>query len=329
MEPVQNQHRVRNIFAGVLVLLAIAAVTTLILFLFRLPNQQDYQLARDSQVAAATSAREALRPALNEYLAAFKAAYNQSGTPEAASRAVQKQYDAYKQAESTARAAIGELEKNRMTNNGETGTIVKQLSRDYDAEVTYFTGLVESYPAYTVLFSDKQKQCSGVLVGETTGLADRKQKLDAAATDCFKALDTLKQSSNTTYVDYAKKIERRVKQLQQYVATIVRAEQNNKDYEAQTAVFQQRVSDATARNASEVELNKIVTELKQMNAKLEENRADFDFASKRYLSTIKELPTLFGNVYDKDVPAKVKNFEQLHDMRTKVLVLSLDEKLIR
>jgi hypothetical protein len=329
MEPVQNQHRVRNIFAGVLVLLAITAVTTLIVFLFRLPNQQDYQLAKDSQLAAATSAREALRPALNEYLAAFKAAYNQSGTPEAASRSAQKQYDAYKQAESTARAAIGELENNRITNDGETGTVVNQLSRDYEAEVTYFTGLVESYPAYTVLFSDKQKQCSGVLVGDTTGLADRKQKLDAAATDCFKALDTLKQSSNTTYVDYAKKIERRVKQLQQYVATIVRAEQNNKDYEVQAAVIQQRISEATARNASEDEFNKIVTELKQMNAKVAENRADFDFASKRYLSTIKELPTLFGNVYDKDVPAKVKNFEQLHDMRMKVLVLTLDEKLIR
>lgn len=329
MEPAQNQHRIRNILVAALALFIVAAVTALIVFMFRLPNQQDYQLAKNTQVSAVSSAREALRPALNEYLAAFKAAYNQSGTPEAASREAQKQYDAYKQAESTALAAIGDLEKNRIANDGETGTVVKQLSRDYEAEVTYFTGLVETYPAYTVLFSEKQKQCSGVLVGETSGLADRKQKLDAAATDCYKALDALKKSSNTTYVDYAKKIERRVKQLQQYAATIVGSEQNNKDFEAQAAVFQQRVSEATARNASDEELNQLTGEIKQLNAKIAENQADFDFASKRYLSTIKELPTLFGNVYDKDVPAKVKNFEQLHDMRMKVLSLLLDNKLAR
>lgn len=327
MEPMQNQHKVRNILAGALVLLMVAALTALIVFLFRLPNQQDYQLAKDSQVAAVSSAREALRPALNEYLAAFKTAYNQSGTPEAASQAAQKQYDAYKQAESTARSAIADLEKNHITNDGETGTVVKQIARDYEAEVTYFTGLIESYPAYTVLFSDKQKQCSGVLVGETSGLADRKQKLDAAAVDCFKALDNLKQSSNTTYVDYAKKIERRVKQLQQHAATIVRTEQNNKDFEAQAAVFQQRVSEAIARNAPAEEVNKLTDEIKQLNVKVEENRADFDFASKRYISTIKEIPTLFGNVYDKDVPARVKNFEQLHDMRMKVLTLLLESRL--
>lgn len=327
MEPVQNQHKTRNILVVALVLLLVAAVTALIVFLSRLPNQQDYQLAKDSQVGAVSSAREAFRPALNEYLAAFKAAYNQSGTPEAASRAAQKQYDAYKQAEGRARAAIGDLEKNPITNDGETGTVVKQLKRDYEAEVTYFTGLVESYPAYTVLFSDKQQQCSGVLVGETSGLADRKQKLDAAAKDCFSALEKLKQSANTTYVDYAKKIERRVKQLQQHAATIVRAEQNNKEYEAQVVVFQQRVSEATARNASDEELNKLTGEMKQLNAKIAENKADFDFASRRYLNTIKEIPTLFGNVYDKDVPAKVKNFEQLHDMRMKVLTLLLESKL--
>lgn len=329
MEPAQNQHRVRNIAAAALGLLAVIALTALIVYLFRLPSQQDYQLAKDTQVAAATSARQALRPALNEYLAAFKSAYNQSGSPEDASRAAQKQYDAYKQAESKARAAISDLEKNPITNDGETGTVVTQIARDYDAEITYFTGLVDSYPAFTVLFSDKQKQCSGVFVGDTSGLADRKQKLDAAAAECFKALDNLKRSSNTTYADYAKKIERRVKRLQESVATIVRAEQNNKDYEAQAAVFQQRVSEALARNAPADEVNKLTDEIKQLNAKVAENQADFDYASKRYLSTLKELPTLFGNVYDKDVPTKVKNFEQLHDMRVKVLTLLLDARLIK
>jgi DNA repair exonuclease SbcCD ATPase subunit len=328
-EPVHGQNKTRNILIAAAAIGAIVALAALVIFFFRQPNQQDYQQAKDTQLKEVSEARAALRPALNEYLAAFKAAYNQSGSPESATSAAKPQIDAYKQAETKARAAIDTLEKNRISNAGDTGTIIRQLKRDYESEVTYFTGLVESYPAYTVLFSQKQNQCSGVLVGETTGLADRKQKLDAAASNCFKALENLKRSSNVTYVDYAKKIERRVKQLQQYAGTIAQAEQTNKGYESQAAVFQQRVAEAPARGATTEELNKLTAEIKQLNAKIAENRADFDFASKRYLGILKELPILFDNVYSKDVPAKVKTFEQLHDMRTKVLTLSIDEKLIR
>ena len=330
MEPTLNQtqnHKVRNILIVVAIILSIVALGALIVLLMRQPSQKDYQAAKDTQVGAITTAREALQPAVNEYLAAFKAAYNQSGSPQEASNGAKKQYDAYKQAERNAGAAMEALEKNRVSNNGEVGEVVRQVKRDYEAEVTYLTGLVESYPAYTVLFSPDQKQCSGIFVGETTGLSDRKQKLDAAAKACYQALDKLKLSKNVTYVDYAKKIERRVKQLQAYSAATVRSEQTNKEYEAQAAVMQQKVSEAFARNASEEELNKLTGELKQLNAKITENRAEFDFASRHYIDTVKELPTLFGNVYDKEVPAKLKNFAQLHDMRMGVLGLILEDKL--
>lgn len=317
----------RGILIGSVVLLILTTAVAAIFFLVSQPNQKDYQLAKDSQLGDVTSARAALRPAVNEYLAAFKKAYNESGSPEQASRAAEPQHKAYKQAAEKATAAMQALKNNRVSNDRDTGAVVKQLQHDYDAEVTYFTSLVESYPEYTVLFSDKQQQCSGVFVGATTSLTDRKQKLDTAAKSCYAALDALKKSANVTYVDYAKKIERRVGQLQRYAASIVQTERNNKDYEAQAAVFQQRVAEATARNASDDELNALTAEIKQLNAKIDENRAEFDYASSRYLSTVKELPTLFGDVYGKDVPAKIKNFEQLHDIRLKVVKILVEGRL--
>ena len=326
MEP-SNLRRKRGVLIAVGAVVVLITLIAVVLLVVRQPSQKDYQRAKDTQIGDLTAARTALRPAVNEYLAAFKKAYNESDSPEQASAAAKPQYDAYQQAAQKARTAMRALEDNRVSNNTDTGTAVQQLTHDYDAEITYFTGLVESYPEYTVLFSNKQKQCSGIFVGATTSLTDRKQKLDAAATSCYAALSKLKQSANTTYVDYAKKIERRVGQMQRYAATVVQTEKTNKDFEAQAAVFQQRYAEATARGASDDELYKLADEIKQFNVKIDENKAEFDYASSRYLSTVKEIPTLFENVYSKDVPAKLKNFEQLHDIRTKVLTLLLEGKL--
>lgn len=322
-----NLRRKRGILIAVGVVVVLITLIAVFLLLVRQPSQKDYQRAKDTQIGDLTAARTALRPAVNEYLAAFKKAYNESDSPEQASAAAKPQYDAYQQAAQKARTAMRALEDNRVSNNTDTGTAVQQLTNDYDAEITYFTGLVESYPEYTVLFSNKQKQCSGIFVGATTSLTDRKQKLDAAAASCYAALSKLKQSANTTYVDYAKKIERRVGQMQRYAATVVQTEKTNEEFEAQAAVFQQRYAEATARGASDDELYKLADEIKQFNVKIDENKAEFDYASSRYLSTVKEIPTLFENVYSKDVPAKLKNFEQLHDIRTNVLTLLLEGKL--
>lgn len=317
----------RGIAIGIVALLVLAVAVVVIVLLVRQPGQKDYQLAKDTQVGTVTSARAALRPAVNEYFAAFKKAYNETDSLEQASEGAKPQYESYKQVAQKAAAAMQALEDNRVSNDRDTGAAVKQLKQDYDAEVSYFTGLVESYPEYTVLFSDKQKQCSGVFVGATTSLTDRKQKLDAAAKSCYAALSALKQSANVTYVDYAKKIERRVGQMQRHAATVVQSERNNKDFEAQAAVFQQRYAEATARGASDDELYKLADEIKQLNAKVDENKAEFDYASSRYISTVKEIPTLFENVFSKDVPAKLKSFEQLHDIRMKVLMILLEGKL--
>ena len=295
--------------------------------LLRQPSQQDYRSAQTDAIGSIASARKELRPLLNTYLAAFKKAYNESDSADVASKAAKPQYDAFKKAESKASSAMETLANSKVANDTETGASIRQLSQDYMAEVAYYDGLVESYPEYTEVFSQNSKGCAGVFVGETNGLADRKQKLDIASKNCFSALDTLKKSSNVTYVDYAKKIERRVKNMQEYAAVTAKSEAALKTFEAQAANFQKKADDATARGASEEELFKLADEIKALNAKINENKAGFDFAAKRYISTVKELPTLYDNVYSKDVPAKIKSFEQLIGVRTNVLSLVLDGKI--
>lgn len=316
----------RRIFIAIIGVLILAAIAAAVVYAVTRPTDADYDAAKTSQLNKATKAREALTPAVNAYLTAFKAAYNRSDSAESATTKAKPEYDAYKKAERTAYDAMTALSDSRISNDGETGAAVDQLKQDYDAEVTFYTGLVESYADYTVLFATQANRCSGVFVGQAEGLADRKNKLDQAAGRCFAALDDLKQSANVSYVEYAKKVERRVKQMQSYAATTVAAEKKLKEFEARAAEYQQEYAEAKKRNASADEIYKLADELKAFNAQIAENKADFDFAAKRYISTVKEMPTLYADVYDKAVPAKQDYYDRLVDMRTSVLSLVLESK---
>lgn len=307
--------------------IAVLAIGAVLAFALTRPSQADFRSARTTQIRNATKAREALAPAVNTYLAAFKAAYNESNSAEQATQKAKPEFDAYKQAEANAIDAIDVLSSSRIAFDGETGPAITQLEKDYAAEVEYYTGLVESYADYTVLFAKEADRCSGIFVGESDGLADRKAKLDAAATRCLTALDTLKESSNMTYVDYAKKVERRVKRLQADAAATVKAEKTLKQFEARAADYQRQYAEATARGASDAEILELADELKVFNAQIADNKANFDFAAKSYLDTVKEMPTLYGAVYATEVPTKQKYYDQLIDFRTSVFTLLVDSKL--
>ena len=112
-------------------------------------------------------------------------------------------------------------------------------------------------------------------------------------------------------------------------AATEQAEREYKSFESEVAQYQKKVREATARNASDQELNKLTEEIKGVNARITESQAGFDFAAKRYVTTVKEMPTLYSDVYDKTVPAKLKNLGGLIDVRSKVLKLVVDNKLIK
>lgn len=285
MEPTNTSNK-RKIFLSVLAVLFIAGVIAAVMFLVTRPKQSDFQTA-NTQVTEVKKARDALTPAVNTYLAAYKTAYNESKSTKQATLDTKAEHDAFTQAASEATQAMTDLSKNRIANDSDAGKVVRQLQNDYQAEVTYYTGLVESYPEFTGLFAEgNQSGCSGVFVGEADGLTERKKKLDAAAAKCFMSLESLKKSSNLTYVDYAKKIERRVTRLQSDIAETVKAEQNLKQYEVRAEEYRQQYAEATARGASEQEIQKLADELKVFNAQIADNKAGFDFASQNYLSTV-------------------------------------------
>src|SRR5690348_9363774 len=129
------------------VLVAVAAGAGLTYLLTR-PSQDDFQSAKTTQMGDATKARKALIPAVNDYLAAFKAAYNDSKSAEQATQKAKAQFDAFKKAEADATAAIDALGKSRIAFDGETGPALKQFKADYVAEVDFYAGLVESYADY-------------------------------------------------------------------------------------------------------------------------------------------------------------------------------------
>lgn len=328
MQPTQVNPLARRIVLAVIAVLALGGIAVLIMYALNRPQEADFQAAQSSQITEATKARKSLIPAVNTYLAAFKAAYNESKSVHSASEAAKKEYDAFKAAASKASSAMKTLSDSRIANDSEVGVSVKQLKQDYDAEVAFYTGLVESYPEYTTLFAEGSGGCSGIFVGETNGLADRKKKLDAAAAKCNEALATLKKSSNSSYAEYAKKVEHRVKRMQADAATVLKAEQTLKQYEKRAEDYKQQYAEATARGASEEEILKLADELKKFNAQIADNRASFDFASKNYLKLVKEMPELYSSVYGTDVPAKQKHYNQLIEFRTSVLKSLVESKLV-
>jgi len=321
-----NRRKSMMLFAVVGVFVA-AAVIAGIVVLLNQPRESDYQALNDSQLKSVAQTRKELIPTLNKYLADYKAAYNATGSIQSASDRAKPSYEAFSKARTAATAAIKTVADNRTANDASAGSALALFADAHQAEVDYLSGLVEDYPRYTAIFARKEKLCSDIFIGETSDLAERQQKLDQAVTDCYPALTKLQQSAHASYAPYAHKAERRIKKMQEYAASTAKAEREFTALTSEVEAYQKKVSEATARNASEQELNKLTAELKSVNARISESRTGFDFASKRYLSTVKEMPSLYSDVYDKDVPAKLKNLSKLIDVRTQVLQLVVDDKL--
>lgn len=319
-----------RLIIGVIVAVVIAlAIGATVFMLFRQPSTEDYRRANDSQLTAATEALDDLQPAVNEYLTAFKTAYNSTGSVDAAHDKAKSKHDAFIEAKNVATKAINVLISNRASNDGEVGPAIRQLHEAYTQEVDYMAGLVESYDEYTRLFSSKEKICSDMFIGKTSSLADREQKLDAAIDDCYEALATLKDSANPTFAEYAKKVEKQLKELQEYAKTVAQSEKDYAELKSEASTLEKQVATALREDASDEKLNQLRDKIAAVNKRVTQSQAEFDFASKRYTSTIKEMPTLYGDVFSTHIPTKLENIEKLIDNRVAVLKLALEEKLVK
>ena len=323
-----TQNRKKVIFLVTIVFLVILSIAVVATAL-RKPGNEDFSYAKTA-VSDVTKTQEALPAAANDYFAAFSREFNATGSADKAKQNASKEYEAFAKAESSAMEAIKQLVDSKAANNGDVDQAIKQYTDVSTNQTNYYAGMIASYSSFKGLFGGPDGVgCSGVFIGSTESLGERKDRLKKAAANCYPAIEKLKKSKNSAYVTYAFQMERRVKLLEQDAASIAKSEQQNNEFSKQLAVFEQKAADAKARNASEQEVLALANEIKAFNVKIKDNQADFDYSSKRYLATIKEFPTLAEAVFSDSISAKLKNLTSLSDVRLATLNLILDNQLLQ
>jgi hypothetical protein len=317
------------VVAGVIVLLLlIAAAFVAVTQVARQQDRDSLVQLKNEQLVTLRDAQSKLQPTLNAYLAAYKKAHLAGGR-DRAEQDSKKEFDAFKEAEASAREAMGTTKAAHGAEQGELSDAIIQYEDSYLGFVDYMAGLVDSYPQFHTLFGEDNEGCKGIFVGSRgASLTERANLLAEAAGICRSATEKLRQSKNPTYVHYALRVQNRVSQLEIDGAATAKAEQSLGPLTASTDQLKKKADDAMARSASEQELLAIADELKGMNEQIKANKSEFDFAAKRYKKTVEEMPSLLQDVFSKHVPDEMKYFESVMPIRLNVLESVIDDALV-
>ncbi len=332
MEPVRSKRRPVLIALAIAVVLAVVA-SVVVIALTNFAGQQRREsltLLKDERLNALVEARDKIQPAANAYLAAYKKARNVPAAREEAEKSSAKERDDFQQAINSARSALSAVQ----TGNGSSeeaegiGVAAAQLGDSYQAYLDSMEGLVESYAQFEGLFREDGAGCNGLFVGsKAANLRERQTLLGQAAVPCREAVNQLKQSKNISYVEFARTLDNEIAQLESHAETTAKSEENYNEFVRLKDEYVKKADDATARNASEEELLKIADEVKAFNTRIKNNRSEFDFAAKRYLNGVKEMPTLVEEVFSKNVAAQIKHHDTVIPLRVQVLKDAIDAEL--
>jgi hypothetical protein len=332
MEPARSKRRPVLIALAIAIVLAVVA-SVVVIALTNFAGQQRREslaLLKDERLTELVEARGKIQPAANAYLAAYKKARNVPATREEAEKNSTKERDDFQQAINSARTALSAVQ----TGNGSSeeaegiGVAVAQLGDSYQAYLDSMEGLVESYAQFEGLFREDGAGCSGLFVGsKAANLRERQTLLGQAAVPCRDAVNQLKQSKNISYVEFARTLDNEIAQLESHAETTAKSEENYNEFVRLKDEYVKKADDATARNASEEELLKIADEVKAFNTRIKNNRSEFDFAAKRYLNGVKEMPTLVEEVFSKNVAAQIKHHDTVIPLRVQVLKDAIDAEL--
>jgi len=317
------------VLAIALVLAVIASVVVVTLTnVAAQQRKESLALLKDQRLAALVEARGKIQPATNAYLAAYKKARNLPASQEEAEKNSAKERDDFQQAISSARTALNEVQSgNGGGEADEIAVAVTQLGDSYQAYMDSMEGLVESYPRFEGLFR-QDAGCSGLFVGsKASNLRERQTLLSQAAGTCREAVNQLKQSKNISYVEFARTLDNEIAQLETHAETTAKSEENYNEFVRLKDEYQKKVDDATARNASDEEYRKITEELKALNTRIKNNRSEFDFAAKRYLTGVKDMPTLVDDVFSKNIAEQLKHHDAVIPIRVQVVKDEVDAEL--
>ncbi|WP_309073681.1 hypothetical protein [Paenarthrobacter sp.] len=331
IEPVRSKRRPVLIALAIAVVLAVVA-SAVVIALTNFAGQQRKEslaLLKEDRLTSLVEARGKIQPAVNAYLAAYKKARNVPASREDAEKNSAKERDEFQQAVDSARTALNDVQTGNGA-GGEAETIavaITQLGDSYQAYLDSMEGLVESYPQFEGLFRE-DAGCSGLFVGsKAANLRERQTLLAQAAVPCREAVNQLKKSKNISYVEFARTLDNEIAQLESHAETTAKSEENYNEFVRLKDEYVKKIDDATARNAPEAEYLKIADELKALNTRIRNNRSEFDFAAKRYVSGVKDMPTLVEDVFSKNVAAQIKHHDTVIPVRVQVLKDAIDAEL--
>ncbi|TVU66904.1 hypothetical protein FQP90_01835 [Paenarthrobacter nitroguajacolicus] len=318
---------VASIVLAVLVI-AIGAVVAVNNFAGQQKSESLSALKGD-RLNALGDARGKVQPAANAYLAAYKKARNAPASRDQAQKDSQKEKEEFQQASNSARSALQELKSGNGSGDTPVGVAVQQLVESHEDYFDYMEGLVESYPQFEGLFrGDDAAGCNGLFVGsKAASLRERQTLLAQAAAPCRKAASELLQSKNNAYVEFARSFNNKVAELEERAEVTAKGEENYAEFVRLKDDFVKRADDAEARNAPDAEVQKIADDAKAVNAQIRANRSEFDFAAKRYLAGVKEMPSLVENVFAKEISADIKHFDSVIPAREQILKDTIDVEL--
>ncbi|VXC10661.1 conserved exported hypothetical protein [Arthrobacter sp. 9V] len=332
VEPVRSKRRPILIAVAIAVVLAVVAAAVVIA-LTNFAGQQrreSLSLLKEDRLTALVEARGKIQPAVNAYLAAYKKARNLPATQEEAEKNSAKEREGFQQAMDSARTALSDVQAGKDT-GGEAGTTavaVAQLGDSYQAYLDSMEGLVESYPRFEGLFREDGAGCSGLFVGSKAAtLRERQTLLAQAAVPCREAVNQLKESKNVSYVEFARTLDNEIAQLESHAETTAKSEENYNEFVRIKDEYVKKIDDATARNAPDAEYLKLADELKALNSRIKNNRSEFDFAAKRYLNGVKNMPTLVDEVFSKNVADQIKHHDTVIPLRVQVVKDAVDAEL--
>ncbi|MCP1412703.1 hypothetical protein [Paenarthrobacter sp. A20] len=318
------------LISSVVVLLVIAAAA--VVTMTQVSGQQrkeSLQQLKDGQLTALVDSRAKLQPAANEYLAAYKKARNAPASQEEAGKNSRKERDEFQKAADEARSALQKVQSAHESREDGIGVAIGQLEDSYEGYIDHMEGLVESYPQFEGLFRADGAGCNGLFVGsKAANLRERQTLLSQAAAPCREAAGQLKQSKNVAYVEFARTFDNRVGQLESNAGITAKSEETYNEFVRLKDQLVQKTDEATARNASDEELLKIADEAKALNTRIKNNRSEFDFAAKRYLSGVKDMPVLVEEVFSKKIAAELKSYDAVIPLRVQILKDAVDVELV-
>ena len=328
-----NSGKRRNLFvlivSTIVVILLVALAAVALTNINRQQDRESLAQIKKEQLTTLLDAKEKLPAAIDKYFAAFKKSYVVDYSLEKAEQEAKPEREAFDKAESSARSAMAKLKSSRGADSDDVRGAVAQFEDSYLGFVDYAAGLVDSYALYTSLWGTDESLCQGIFIGDRdVNLTERDELLGEAVDECRGATKKLAKSKNTSYAEYAQRIDNRVVQLKTDSAVTAEAEQKLATFTAQYKQFEKQYDRAIATNASEKKLLALAYEISRINNKISANKADFDFASKRYLATVEEKPPLLGDVFEKHVPAEIKYYDSVIEMRADVLEKVLADAVV-